>query len=228
MLTGVIAGGWRHQSVGETARWVDSRRHLQERLSTALEVARGDRSESWRELLVGDAVNHAKQLDPRQLVKFKLPRVSRWAFLLLALGIGLLFVPVYRTHAYAEKQNETKVIKEVGRQLVELTKHSLFNRPPALEATEKSMEAVSDLGDQFNKRAVTKDQALKDLTKMSDRLKDELKDLTKDPALRRMEQAARSEATSPEAEQLQKQIDEAAKKPGGQHCHCRTDGKVEH
>ena len=215
ILICVIAGAWRRHSVSETARWVDGRQRLQERLSTALEVSRVNASESWRELIVADAVTQVKALDPRKLVQFRLPKGSRWALLLLALGVGLGFVPEYRSTAFVQKQNEQKAIKEAGKQLVELTKHTLTNRPPALESTEKSLEAVNDLGDQLTKKVTTRDQAIKDLAKMSDRIKDEIKDFAKDPALRRMEQQARSQAdNSSDMQALQKQIQEAQKQLG--------------
>src|SRR5688572_10391514 len=47
-LIGFIVGWARPVSVSETARWVDSQRKLQERLSTALEVAKDERSEERR------------------------------------------------------------------------------------------------------------------------------------------------------------------------------------
>src|SRR5215207_2670418 len=39
MLAGLIVGLWRKPALKEVARWVDGRQRLQERLSTALEVA---------------------------------------------------------------------------------------------------------------------------------------------------------------------------------------------
>ncbi len=110
---------------------MDGKQHLQERLSTALEMAKaGAGTETWRELLVTDAASHLKDLDPRRLVQFRLPKASRWALLLLALGAGLGFVPEYRSKNYLQKQADQKVIKETGRQLVDLTKRSLAE-PPA-------------------------------------------------------------------------------------------------
>src|SRR6266700_1504039 len=47
VFAGLIAGGWHKNSVNETARWVDGRQHLQERLSTALEMSKSSGSESW-------------------------------------------------------------------------------------------------------------------------------------------------------------------------------------
>src|SRR5258708_29892303 len=60
-LVGLIIGGWRKISVQETARWVDGRQHLQERLSTALEISQGTTSETWRELPVIDAACHVQE-----------------------------------------------------------------------------------------------------------------------------------------------------------------------
>ena len=214
----ILHGGWRKNSVTDTARWVDGRQHLQERLSTALEMAKTKNagSETWRELLVTDAISHLKEVDPRRLVQFRLPKISRWALLVLALAAGLGFVPEYRSKNYLQKQTDQKVIQETGRQLADLTKRAPCNARHALETTEKSMEAVNELGEQFTKKALTRNEALKDLAKVTDRLKDEMKEMGRDPALKRMEQAARSHAgdTSPENARLQKQIEDTQKQLG--------------
>jgi hypothetical protein len=114
-VAGFIMGGWRKTSIADTARWVDGKQHLQERLSTALEMSKGPGQETWRELLVNDAATHLKDLDPRRLVQFKLPKVSRWALLVLALAAGLGFVPEYRSKSFVQTQADQKVIKDVGK-----------------------------------------------------------------------------------------------------------------
>src|SRR4051812_25089803 len=63
ILCGLIVGIWRKTSLNQVARWVDNRQQLQERLSTALEVARQEQSGAWRDLVVTDAAQHAKALD---------------------------------------------------------------------------------------------------------------------------------------------------------------------
>jgi uncharacterized protein with von Willebrand factor type A (vWA) domain len=215
-LAGLILGGWRKTSLGETARWVDGRQHLEERISTALELAKGPGPENWRNLLVTDAAAHMKDLDPRRLVQFRLTKASRWALLVLALAAGLGFVPEYRGKNYRQKQADQKVIQDTGRHLTELTKRSLQTRPPALETTQKAMEAVNELGDQLTKKPLTRSEALKDIASITDRLQDQMKELGKDPAMKRLEQAARSSGgeNSPDAARLQKQIDEAQKQLG--------------
>jgi myosin heavy subunit len=218
-LAGLVIGGWRKISVNQAARWVDGKQHLQERLSTALELAKqgeGSAAEPWRELIVTDAASHAKEVDPKSLVQFRLPRATKWALLIVALGAGLGFVPEYRTKSHLQKQAEQKVIQEAGKQLVDLTKRSLQNRKPVMEATEKSMQAVEALGDQLTKQKLTRSEALKDLANMQDKLKEQLNEVGKDPAIKRMEQAARSPSgeNSPEVARLQKQIADAQKQQG--------------
>jgi hypothetical protein len=215
-LAGLILGGWRKTTLGETARWVDGRQHLEERISTALELANGPGPENWRNLLVTDAAAHMKDLDPRRLVQFRLTNASRWALLVLALAAGLGFVPEYRTKNYIQKQADQKVIQDAGKHLTELTKRNLQTRPPAMETTQKAMEAVNELGDQLSKKPLTRSEALKDIASITDRLQDQMKELGKDPAMQRLEQAARSSGgeNSPDAARLQKQIDDAQKQLG--------------
>jgi predicted nucleic acid-binding Zn-ribbon protein len=215
-LAGLVIGGWRKPALNEVARWVDGRQHLQERLSTALEVASGPNVGNWRDLVVTDAADHIKGLDLRRLVPFRLPRATRWALVILALGAGLGFVPEYRSKSYLQKKAEQQNIKEIGKQLADLTRHSLEKRPPVLEPTQKALEAVTDLGDQLTKKALTRSEALKDLANVAEKLKDELKEMGKDPALKKLEQAARASTgnDSQTAAGMQKQLESLQKQLG--------------
>jgi uncharacterized protein with von Willebrand factor type A (vWA) domain len=215
-LAGMIIGGWHKTPLPEVARWVDGRQHLQERLSTALEVASAQDAGTWRDLVVTDAADHVKGLDLRRLVPFRLPRATRWALVALALGAGLGFVPEYRSKSFLQKKADQQNIKEAGRRLADLTRRTLEKRPPALEPTQKALEAVSDLGDQLAKKTFTRSEALKDLANVAEKLKDELKEMGKDPALRKMEQAARAStgSDSQTAAGLQKQIESLQKQMG--------------
>ena len=215
-LVGMIINGWHKTPLSEAARWVDGRQHLQERLSTALEVAGQQGPGTWRDLVVTDAAEHAKGLDLRRLVPFRLPKATRWALVVLALGAGLGFVPEYRSKSFLQKKADDQNIKEVGKRLVDLTRRNLEKRPPVLEPTQKALEAVSDLGDQLTKKVFTRSEALKDLANVAEKLKDELKELGKDPSLRKMEQAARAATgnDSQTAAGLQKQIESLQKQMG--------------
>ncbi|SPE50291.1 conserved membrane hypothetical protein [Verrucomicrobia bacterium] len=216
LLVGLLVGGWRKPRLNDTARWVDGRQHLKERLSTALELGSDPSAGRWGQLVVSDAAEHAKGLDPRKLVPFRLPKSARWALLFLALCAGLGFVPEYRSKAFLQKQADKQTIKDVGRQLAELTRRSLDQRPPALPPTEKSLQAVEALGSEFTKKALTRSEALKDLASVADQLKDQLKELGKDPGLKKLEQAARAStgSDSQTAAGLQKQIEALQKQIG--------------
>ena len=215
-LAGMLVGGWRNPGLPEVARWVDGRQHLQERLSTALEVAADPDPSTWRDLVVTDAAERVKGLDVRRMVPFRLPKATRWALVVLALGAGLGFVPEYRSKTYRQKKSDEQNIKQVGRQLADLTRRSLEKRPPMLEPTQKALETVADLGEQLTKQALTRSEALKDLANVASKLKDELKEMGKDPALRKMEQAARAATgnDSQTAAGLQKQMESLQKQLG--------------
>jgi hypothetical protein len=215
-LAGFILGGWRKPGLTETARWVDVKQNLKERMSTALEFSSDDHSGTWRELVMHDAVSHANEIDPRKLVPIRLTNATRWALLVLALAAGLGFVPEYRSKAFVQKQADAKVIKEAGKQVADLTRRELQQRPPALEPTKKSLEAVSELGEKLEKMSLTRSEALKDLASASDKLKNELKDLAKDPALKKLEEAARAPGASQTAAGLQKQMDSLQKQLSSQ------------
>lgn len=214
-LAGFVAGFAKRVTLFEVARWVDGKKHLQERLSTALEVAGEAKDETWRGLIVSDAAKRIKEINPRELLPFNLPKASRWALILLICGVGLGFVPEYRSKNFVAKKQEQQVIKETGRELAALTRRTLENRPPALEATKKAIETVNELGEKLQNATLTKSDALKDLASVTDKLKEQTKDLARDPALKNMERAAKSSSKggTPAAD-LQKQIDALSKQLG--------------
>ena len=216
MFVGLIIGGWRRPTASETARWIDARQHLQERLGTALEVAQSPASGEWKTLLLADASHHAQGLDARRLLPFHLPTVARWAVLVLALGAGLGFVPERRSPQFLQKEKDTANITETGKQLAELTKHSLAQHTPALEPTQKALATVADLAQQLAHQPLTRAEALKDLANVTEKLKEEAKDLAKNPALKPLEKAARDTGShgGPNPESLQKQIDALQKSLG--------------
>ena len=217
-MFGFLVGGWRKSTLPGTARWLDVQQNLKERLSTALEVGATGNDSSWGQLVVSDAAAHVGEIDPRRLVRFGLPKAARWAVLILVLAVGLGFVPEYRSKAQKQKEADAKNIKEVGKQLADLTRRDIAQRKPALEPTQKSLESVSELGDKLQKASLTRSEALKDLANATDKLKEQLKELGKDPGLRKLEQAARSPggSDSQKAAGLQKQIESMQKQLGDQ------------
>jgi hypothetical protein len=213
---GFLIGYWRRPSLAETARWVDARQHFQERISTALEVVTASVAENWRHLVLSDAAGRVRDFDPRKSLPYHLPRIARWSLLLLVLATTLGFVPEYRSTASQQKKKEAQIIQETGKQLAELTRRTLERRPPVMEPTEKALNSVKELGDQLSQAKLTRAEALRDLASATERLKDQAKDLAKDPALRKMEQAARSPTgrSSTSNADLQKQIDSVQKQLG--------------
>ena len=125
VLMGLIAGGWKKSSLLQTARWIDGKKHLQERLSSALEFSTSPTAGKWKELLVQDAARHANEVDPRSLSPIRFTRAGRWALLVLILSAGLGFLPEYRSKQFLRKQQNAANIRNTGKQLAEFTRRNL-------------------------------------------------------------------------------------------------------
>lgn len=217
MIAILIWAAARKLTLGETARWIDQRQKLHERLSTALELSNADADENWKSLVLNDAAAHVKEVDARKLVPIRLPLVGKWALLVAVLAVGLGFVPEYRSKKYLQQQQDLTQIRETGKKLAEVTRRNLDQRPPALEPTQKSIESLAELGEKLSKASLTRSEALRELNSVSDKLSQEAKQLSENPALKRMEQAAREPggtAGGPAPEGLQKQIQSLQDKLG--------------
>jgi len=213
-MLGFLWGWSRPVTLAQTARWIDGKKQLQERLSTALEIAKTEAGDSsWKSLVVSDAAKSASGLNPKELLPFRFPKSTRWALLLLILGAGLGFLPEYRSKAYLQAKQDSEAIKQTGRELATLTKRNLQAHPPAIEATKKTLEEIQDLGNHMAKAQLTRGDALKDLANVAQKLKEQTKELANNPALRNLERAARSTSSkggSPNSE-LQQKLESMAK-----------------
>ena len=214
-LGGFLHGWFRKPTLQQTARWVDDNQRLQERLSTALELGASGASENWRALIVADAARFASKLDPRKLIPFHLPRATRWALATLALSAGLGFLPEYRTQAFLQKQQDAQAVKDAGKILLDLTRHSLEHHDPLLPPTERSLQAVQELGLKLDKVSLSRSDALKDLANVSEKIKTQQKELGEQiPALNSLEKAARDASRSPAAAAAQKEMEALQKSLG--------------
>jgi hypothetical protein len=214
-LIGFLVGIWSKPSLAATARWVDVRQNLKERMSTALEVAQNKADPLWSQLVVHDAATHAKEIDPRKLVPFHLSRAAYWSMLILAVGVGLGFVPEYRTATHQKNQADKEIIKDVGRGMAAVTRHEIAARPPVAEPVKDSLNQVAALADAFQKAELTRAEALKDIASVQDKLKDQLKELGKDPAMKRLDQAMRASGPNqPSGSEMQKQMEALQKQLG--------------
>lgn len=207
---GFVAGWMKPVSLMDTARFVDSRKKFQERLSTALEVGESQVDETWKRLVITDAAARVKEVEPKQLLPISLTRASRWAVAALALTACLGFVPEYRTKDFKQKKKDSEIIKDAGKNMVELTRRRLEERPPAMEQARKALEEVNQLGDHFAKASLTRAEALRDLASKTQQLKDETKEMRQSPAFKALDKAAKASAKggSTSSPELQKQIDQ--------------------
>lgn len=216
-LIGLLIGLSRRESPLLTARWLDLQQGLKERLSTAVEFRDEPAKGAWEKLIVADALRHLKGLDVRRLLPWRVPAMSRYVLLALALAAGLGWVPEYRSEAYREAQRQQAAVKEAGERLAEITRRSLDRKRPALESTRKSLESAEELGRKMARKPITRDEALRDLAKMTDEVSKQLQQLGRKPGMQSLQKKSQPDAArSAEAAQaLQKQIDAMQKQMGG-------------
>ncbi|MCX8154954.1 MAG: hypothetical protein N3J91_00660 [Verrucomicrobiae bacterium] len=217
LLAGALAAAARRPGELEMAQWLDRRLDLDERLSTAWEWQK--QQHPWREMLCADAARHAAECPPerlKQLLPPKVPAQGRWALLSLALAAALGFVPEYRSPARQQAALEKDNLSETGRRLMELAKHQMKSTPPALPPTQKALEAVAELGSQWNKAPPTRNEALSEAAQLAAELRRQVSELEKNPGLKKLEKAAREtglrESADPAA--LQRQVEELQNKLG--------------
>ncbi|MCC6232573.1 MAG: hypothetical protein IT580_08010 [Verrucomicrobiales bacterium] len=215
-LIGFLAGGWRNVPLSSAARLLETRENLRQRLSTALEIGSRDATSEWATLVIRDASAAVSSLDTRRLLPLSLPRFAGWIPALLALVIGLGFVPEYRSPHHLKKQREAEVMRDTGRKVAALVRRELERTPPTDDSLRETLAEAGLLGEQLSQAKLTKAEGLQKLADATKRLEEESQQLESDPVLRKLQQAARSpSANSTSSNQaLQRQLDKFQKENG--------------
>lgn len=193
------------------ARLLESRQPLQQRVSTALQVADRSPKAPWAPLLIADAAKSLEGLNLARLLPLRLPAAARYLPLALAAVIGLGWVPEYRSANYRRAQREASLVRDTGRKMAELVRREVQQREPAHEPIREALEGTATLAERLSEGRLTKAEALQDLASATRRLEDEARQLDADPSLRRLQQAARTPASSgnpsPSQQALRKQLE---------------------
>jgi hypothetical protein len=225
-----VGFGWgvgRKESPWASARWVDQNQHLQERLSTAWELVEEGRGGEWRDLLLADAARRVREFRVGKAMPYGLPRWAGWIVLILAMGAGIGFVPEYRSERYREERAVVEATREAGQQLAELTARQLAHQPPVLESTREILEAVEELGVRLAKVELNRDQALRELASVSERLREELASLGRRPALKRLEAGNRIGTSSEAYSELRRKAEALQEQLGEQSAGARAGARLE-
>jgi hypothetical protein len=204
---GFLVGFWKRPSMLETARWVDELKCLQERISTAWEYRGLPQSNEWQTLVVNDAVRVLGTIEPRRLLPLRFPREARWGISLALIAAVLNFVPEYRSEAALKSEQEARSLVDAGRQLADLSKQQLEQRQPVLQPTEKALNEVMEFGEKLQQVSATRNEALRDLATLQEKLERQFQNLAEKPALRTLEKAARAPSSGAGPTDLQKRMD---------------------
>lgn len=217
VLAGMAAGPWPRPTPLEMAQWLDRSLGLEERLSTAWEWR--NLQHPWRQLVWEDALRHAAKCSPQALkqhLPLRVPAQARWALLSLGLTAALSLVPEYRSPAREQAAVDQANIAETGRRLMEIAKHQMRANPPTLPPTQHALEAMAELGSQWNQMPPTRNEAIREAARLAAQLQKQVAELEKNPGLKKLEKTARDTgvqaAQDPAA--LQRQAEELQNKLG--------------
>lgn len=222
LAAGMLVGGWRKFGPLATARWLDEKQNLQQRLSTALDLSSRPGSASapgysaWRQLVDKDAEAAAGQVNLKTLLPSRLPKMALWSVAGWALVAGIFFLPIYQTATQRQAKKNQVFIREAGRELAGLVKRQIEQRPPVMDAPKKALADVGDLGMRLSTVKLNREDALKDLAKVTDTVNREAAELQRNPMLKKMAEAARSSDKGSEAggSTLQKKMEEMSRQLG--------------
>jgi hypothetical protein len=168
-LAGLLIGLAKRFAGSDTARWLDREIGLKERLSTAVEMSDiSAKNSAWSALVISDAAKAAGKIEPGKLLPLRLPKVCHWTLLVLAACVGLGFVPEHRSQAHLDQQRDSAIIEDVGQNLMALTKQQAHFKP-----TKDALELVQELGREFKRGKLVRDEALAKLSSLAERLRDQ-------------------------------------------------------
>jgi len=211
-----VAGFLRRSDRSAAARWLDETAGLKDRLSSALELDRTDTD--WSRLIHSDALAHAQKLDTAKLIPIRLKRPFHIAVGCLTVGAGLQLLPEFRSASWRQQQREAAVIKDVGQNLVQVLQRQAEQKTNASPIVQAGIENAIDLGKELERAKLSRPEALKELSTAAEKVREQLKEMTKAPGLRQMARSSQSSsktaAASPEmqrrAEALQKETEKNA------------------
>lgn len=226
-VAGAFVYGWRRSSPLVTARWLDEKHGLQQRLATALDLSErtaltGSTRGAWQPLVMRDAEAAASGIQLAKILPFKIPSTASWAIGAWVVILAFAFVPSYQTPSQRQAKKDAGLIKDAGRELAGLIKRQLEQRPPVMEAPRRVLAETGELAAKLSTAKLTREDALKDLAKVTDDVHREAAGLQRNPALKKMAEAAQSSDKGSEAggsteqkkmEELSQKLGEMASKP---------------
>lgn len=183
-LIALLVAAFTGPSRVDAAVAIDRAFHLNERLSTALTLPEALRATPAGRALIADAVRHVEGLDIASRFALRAPSKSWAPFLSGALAIGMLFVPQWSP---TQAKGPTKPLDPaekavVARQAEALSRTIAKSRKDLdngdLARTEKLLAEIEKAADDLAKTPpASKDQAMVELNKLTDALKDRQKQL---------------------------------------------------
>lgn len=194
-VIGAMMGWWRRWTVMEAARWLESREEMPQTLSTAVEMMHDPKaSPAWRELVEGRAAAEVRKVRLGRVLPWRLPVAARWMGVVLLAVWVLGGVPEHRSPSRLRAEKETERVTETGRRLAQLVERTLTHQPPEDEKLRELLEEVRSTGERLAGERLSREDAVRELSRVTERIREEAQALAAAKALRSLQREARRPA----------------------------------
>ena len=198
----------------EAAVIADQRLRLKERLSSALEVVSTGESQDdeltreWREVLVSEANQAGRGINPRRNFPFRSSREGRYLWLPLVVVLTVTFLlPEVDWSADKKAQASTELQENAARELKKLAERQLLFKRERKEQqstkTERISKEIQDLARELSAGKIERREMMSRLAKLTDSIKQQRATLAqRQPEIRKLESTLQAKLTAPLAEAL--------------------------
>lgn len=179
LATAILVWLLRAEPLESAAKLIDQHYGLQDRTLTALEFAKSEAPSDFQRLQITDAMKRLSDLDPRAVVPFEWPRLTRLAAVLCIACLGLLVWPLSPLPVIAEAVSHPGVdaaVEAIAEEIEELKElaEQVADKQPEIKTL------ADELAEQLKVMKVPGTEprkALETISEMQSKLSDQLKEL---------------------------------------------------
>jgi hypothetical protein len=154
------------------ARLVDQKLGLKERLATVCELDEKQDQSEVASVLRREAQQHLNKITPSQIVSLTIPSHTRWTTGILAITALLFFAPSFHREKEKQKVADKEIIKAAGER-IQLMARRVHENPQFFPNPDKPevIKKLDETGKVLSSGSLSKQEALRQLTKVTDDLK---------------------------------------------------------
>jgi hypothetical protein len=176
-IAGLIVGWTRQITPLVAAQIADERGGLKERLSTAVELSRGEAPEDLARAQIADAAEHARRLRVGEVLPWRVPAFLKYFAAAVAVLLAVIFVPELPIFHSAQDRADREAMKQEGQRIIAVAKKiekSLEKKKDDENAAiiRRIAQSMKQLGKDQAHNRIPKKEAMLQMNELTKQLKD--------------------------------------------------------